>query len=105
MSKHSDSSPLLSFIKISLVYVTGPFLGLVLFLFANKGLEISPTSVAPLVWALIGYVAGQHFVNSFNEDAKRDLLKSQIDQLSMQIIQTSNAFEAKMLSAFRVSHI
>jgi hypothetical protein len=105
MSNHTDNSPLLSSLRLGFEYLTGPFLGLILFVVTNNGFVITNNSVAPLIWALVGYVVGQHVVNAFSDEARKRLANEQTKQISNLITGTSDAFRVEMLSIFKVSHV
>lgn len=84
-----------------LTYFSGPIFGFILYIFENNGLSIKNKDPAPLLFALIGYVIGQHIIQAL-EDIKIKRFQSgimtKVDTKAVEICDY-------MLRLFRVSHV
>lgn len=102
MQENSTSRRVIRFL---LTYASGPLLGLLAFVYVNRGLEIREDSIAPLVWALIAYAVAQHVISALDAEIGGGSMRQQLSGIRQEIFDTAERFRIDLQGRSRVSRV
>ena len=88
--------------KKIVLFISGPLLGVVIFVIINRGFMVKDDSVVALIWSIFAYVICQHFVQFVTEEETSAALTREINSVREEIINTSEAFKNDLSSQSRI---
>lgn len=88
--------------KKILLFVSGPLLGVGVFVLINRGFMVRDETVVALVWSIFAYVICQHFVQFVTEEETSAEIRREIAGVRSEIVSTSEAFKNDLGSQSRI---
>lgn len=98
MTSHSNSKTL---IQKLILYATGPLFGIATLIITNGGIQVNNSTITPLIWALIAYMAGEHIVRIYDDHDNMSVIES----LNKKIDETALGFRKEISKQLKVSLI